>query len=120
MTFNPKALDEYRSLLGDDFIPFFEELIDTYLQNTPNLLQSLQDALDGNDIELFTRSAHSLKSNSRTFGADGFADMAFVLEEIGNSGNLEDADENLAALIDAYPQVVANLKGLQANIVNSG
>ena len=55
-------------------------------EDAPELLRSLEQALDGNDAELFRRSAHSLKSNSAAFGAVTLAELARELEMIGKEG----------------------------------
>lgn len=113
---NTHILDEYRDLLGDEFAPFFKELLDSYFETTPQLLQNMRDAVAKEDMELLTRSAHSLKSNSRTFGADDFADLAMELEEYGTAGNMEKIDQKLDELLKAYPGVIEELKQLQKEI----
>ncbi len=45
------------------------ELVDTFLAEAPAMLDDLRAALAANDAERFRRAAHSLKSNSNTFGA---------------------------------------------------
>ena len=116
MSLNTHILDEYRDLLGEEFAPFFKELLDSFFETTPKLLQTMQDALEEGDIALFTRSAHSLKSNSRTFGADDFADIAMELEEYGAAEDVEKIDQKLEQLLKAYPSVMEELKQLQREI----
>ncbi len=116
MPLNPKALDEYRDLLGEDFAPFFKDLIEAFFESTPKLLEAMQESLEKGNMEVFTRSAHSLKSNSRTFGANDFADIAMELEEMGASENLDGIDQKLEKLVNGYPQVVEELKQLQEEI----
>ena len=116
MSLNTHILDEYRDLLGEEFAPFFRELLDSFFETTPELLQTMQNALEEGDLELFTRSAHSLKSNSRTFGADDFADIAMELEEYGAVGDVEKSGRKLDQLLEAYPGVIEELKQLQKEI----
>ncbi len=116
MSPNTHILDEYRDLLGDEFPSFFKELLDSYFETTPQLLQNMQDAAEEGDMELLTRSAHSLKSNSRTFGANDFADLAMELEQYGATGNREKIEKKLDELLKAYPGVIEELKQSQEEI----
>ncbi len=113
MAIDPTAIDEYREVLGDEFAPFFTDLIDTFFTSGPDFIQSMKDAFSAGDTELFTRSAHTLKSNCKTFGAFDFADMAFELEKIGDSGNLDGALEKVANLEEAYQQLKVDLEALR-------
>ena len=90
---------------GDEFV---DELVDTFLEEAPVMLQSLKDALAARDAEKFRRSAHSLKSNALTFGALGFAAMARELE----LGGIERAT-TLAPFIDEYSRVASALGALR-------
>ena len=116
MSIDHSALDEYREVLGEEFVPFFVDLINTFFTSGPEFIQTMKDALDANDAELFTRSAHTLKSNCKTFGAFDFADKAFELEQLGAAGDLESAREKLPALEEAYQQLVTDLQRLQASL----
>ena len=57
--------DELKQMSGDGFI---NELIDTFLDDAPNMMQDLKTALNANDADSFRRAAHSMKSNAATFG----------------------------------------------------
>ncbi|MBC8503938.1 MAG: Hpt domain-containing protein [Chloroflexi bacterium] len=116
MSIDPAALDEYREVLGEEFTPFFVDLIDTFFTGGPEFIQTMKDALASEDAETFTRSAHTLKSNCKTFGAYEFADIAFELEKLGNEENLEDAKEKLIALEEAYQQLVVDLEELRDSL----
>jgi HPt (histidine-containing phosphotransfer) domain-containing protein len=117
MTIDTSALDEYREVLGDEFAPFFADLIETFFTTGPGFIQSMKDALTANDTELFTRSAHTLKSNSKTFGAFEFAEMAFELEQLGASKKLDGAAEKITALEGAYQQLIEELEQLRATLL---
>ena len=90
---------------GDEFV---DELVDTFLEEAPVMLQSLKDALAARDAEKFRRSAHSLKSNAMTFGALAFAAMARELELGGF-----DRATTLTPLADEYSRVAAALGALR-------
>ena len=90
MAIDPEALDEYREVLGEEFAPFFVDLIDTFFSSGPEYIQNMKNALTNGDDELFTRTAHTLKSNCKTFGAHDFAELAYELEMLGNEKDLEE------------------------------
>src|SRR3954452_1786228 len=90
---------------GADFVA---ELVDTFLEEAPRMLAELRHAQADASAERFRRAAHSLKSNSNTFGAVGLGAMARDLELGGIS-----VDAALLNALDAeYARVAAALKGL--------
>ncbi len=98
------ALDALREMTGDD-PAFMAEMIDAYFDDTASLLAAMRAALAAGDVEVLRRAAHSLKSNSATFGALGLSRLCRELEERGKNGALDGA----AALVDqveaAYGEV---------------
>ena len=63
------VLETYAEGMGDEGNSLISELIDIYLENTPKLLTSLRQSITDNDIEVFNRAAHTLKSSSASLGA---------------------------------------------------
>ncbi len=116
MSINPEALDEYREVLGEEFAPFFIDLIDTFFASAPDSIQTLKEALVNGDDELFTRTAHTMKSNCKTFGAYDFAELAFDLEKLGTEKKLDEAPEKVAELEKSYQQLVDDLENLKTNL----
>jgi HPt (histidine-containing phosphotransfer) domain-containing protein len=101
------------SLVEDTDAEFVNELIDTYLEDSPHQIADMQRALSQKNNENFRRAAHTLKSNSANFGATALAEMAQELEYIGKENNLEGATDKLTAFESAYAQVVIELKAWQ-------
>jgi HPt (histidine-containing phosphotransfer) domain-containing protein len=89
---------------------FVGELIDTFLEDAPQLLSALGGALSSGDAEGFRRSAHSLKSNGASLGAISFSASAKVLEMMGKEGNLRDAQPKVDSLHSEFEQVKRALK----------
>jgi histidine phosphotransfer protein HptB len=98
---------ELQESAGADFV---KELVQTFLEEAPVMLQELRDALAAGDADTFRRAAHSLKSNSLTFGAPTLAGMARELE----LGGLAAAGSPAAldALAEEYARVAAALAEL--------
>ena len=94
---------------GDDFV---KELVDTFLEEAPVMLRELRAAFDAHEPERFRRTAHSLKSNSNTFGALRLGSMARDLELGGLEKALDAGPGPLSALDHEYQLVAAELKEL--------
>ena len=88
---------------------FVVELVDAFLDEAPQLLASMHQALDAGDATAFRRAAHSLESNGQTFGALAFARQARALE-LGE-GEPQGA-AGLAQLEALYAPAAARLKEL--------
>ena len=92
---------------------FVRELVDTFLQEAPSMLSDLRNALAAKDADKFRRTAHSLKSNSNTFGALALGAMARELELGGVAKVVESGGQALDALAQEYSRVAAALTELQ-------
>ena len=106
---NKATFEELKELSGADFI---NELIDAFVEDAPNMIQSMQDALDTKDTESFRRNAHSLKSNANTFGATELGALAKELELMGRENNL-DVGDRIEVLKDSFAKVAEELRGLR-------
>jgi HPt (histidine-containing phosphotransfer) domain-containing protein len=89
---------------------FVGELIDTFLEDAPQLLSALGAAIGSGDAEAFRRSAHSLKSNGASLGAMSLSASARELEMMGKEGDLQGAQPKLENLQSEFEQVRQALK----------
>jgi HPt (histidine-containing phosphotransfer) domain-containing protein len=85
-----RVLAEVMQTTGDD-IGFVQELVETYLADTPAQLDSMAAAIEADDAAALVRPAHTLKSSSATVGAMRLSSVARELEMAGRSGTLEPA-----------------------------
>jgi histidine phosphotransfer protein HptB len=106
---DPPTFAALKESMGDDFIV---ELVQTYFEETPRLISTLQDALDRRDNEAFRRAAHSIKSSSNSFGALQFGLLAKELEMLGKEASLDDAAGKVELLVKDYPLVKETLEVL--------
>jgi HPt (histidine-containing phosphotransfer) domain-containing protein len=104
------TFEALKETTGADFV---RELVDTFLQEAPAMLDELRNALAAKDADRFRRSAHSLKSNSNTFGAFALGAMARELELGGMATVIERGGQPLDALTEEYSRVAAALTKLQ-------
>ncbi|MFC2029393.1 response regulator [Chloroflexota bacterium] len=91
---DPRALEKLRNMVGED-AEFLTELIDTFLEDAPQLLDEMHQATTRGDAVVLRRAAHSLKSNSAEFGAMALHDLCRELEEIGKAGTVSGAAESV-------------------------
>ncbi len=111
MELDMATFDELKQMSGEDFIG---ELIDTFLEDSPKLIAEMKTALKNDDADAFRRAAHSLKSNSATFGATHLSDLSRELEMLGKEKRLSEAGPRLPAVEQALAQASAELKGLRS------
>lgn len=87
---------------------FVAELVGTFAEEAPQILAEMRSAHGAGAAERFRRAAHSLKSNSNTFGATRLADMARTLE----LGGLPTDAAPVDALQSEFERTVAALAEL--------
>jgi HPt (histidine-containing phosphotransfer) domain-containing protein len=109
-TIDRATFDALREMTGAEFT---QELVDTFLEDAPSMLDDLRHALAAQDADKFRRAAHSLKSNCNTFGALTMGAMARELELTHVSKVMEGGAQKLAALSDEYARVADALTDLR-------
>ena len=109
-TIDPVTFEALQQTAGADFVG---ELVDTFLEEAPAMLAELRSALAAGNADGFRRAAHSLKSNSLTFGALHLGALARELE-LGGLGPVRDTNaKQLDALAEEYVRVSSALTGLR-------
>jgi HPt (histidine-containing phosphotransfer) domain-containing protein len=103
------TFEALKESMGADFI---NELVQAYFDEAPQLLDKLQQALAGQDCELFRQAAHSIKSTSNSFGALAFGALAKELEMMGRAADLEGAPGKVERLVEDYTAVKMRLEEL--------
>jgi HPt (histidine-containing phosphotransfer) domain-containing protein len=103
-----RVLEELRESVGGDQ-EFFAELLDELLDDAPNQLANLRNAVAAGDAEAARRAAHTLKGNGRTFGAPELSTLAQELEASSADGDLDAVRSRLDELDRAWESVRAAL-----------
>jgi two-component system sensor histidine kinase/response regulator len=98
----------------------FEELVEIFVNDYPQMLNTLRKSLESTDAETLSRTAHSLKGMLRNFQADAVADKAFELEKIGKQGELDNAGQIIESLTGQLDDVARKLKQLAREISEDG
>jgi signal transduction histidine kinase/DNA-binding response OmpR family regulator/PAS domain-containing protein len=110
---DPAALDNLRDTTGGD-PAFLAELINTFLEDAPPLLDNLRQALGKEDAAGVRLAAHSLKSNGADFGATTFSALCQQLEMLGKSGQLSGAEALLSRINEEFENVKAALEAIRS------
>ena len=116
MAINSSVLNEYKEVMGDEWGEFVADLIDTFLSNGPKLITDMRQAYDENNLEILERSAHSLKANGKTFGANQLAEVAFELEHMASMGELQDPEVKIELADSQFQIVKSELEELRASL----
>ena len=74
------------------------EMVNLFVEDTPNLLASMREALQKGDMLLLERSAHSLKGAASNLSAQPAAASAQQLEKDAKQANAESAKKSLLAV----------------------
>jgi two-component system sensor histidine kinase/response regulator len=107
-----------RSFENDQHL--FQELVEIFLHDSPKMLNTLRVSLKSTDAKTFKRTAHSLKGMLRNFQAESAAETAFELEQIGDQGKLDGADQIVDSLAGQLDDVARKLKEVVKKISGSG
>jgi HPt (histidine-containing phosphotransfer) domain-containing protein len=76
-TIDTQTFKALQDAAGADFVV---DLVQTFIEEVPAMMAELRASLVERDAERFRRAAHSLKSNSNTFGATSLGLLARDLE----------------------------------------
>ena len=112
---DPAAMDGMREMVGGDD-EFLADLIDTFLKDAPQMLSDMRQALKTGDAAVLRRIAHSLKSNSASFGAMALGELCRELEMIGKANLLDGADELITRADTEFIRVQAALETLRQGL----
>jgi HPt (histidine-containing phosphotransfer) domain-containing protein len=107
---DPQGWETFKSLADPATLM---ELLDAFLDDSPRLIEQMRLGMAAGDIQGVQRAAHSLKSNSLSFGGSRLADASRELEMIAKSGTLDGAKPKLAAVETEYALLVPVLVELK-------
>ncbi|MDB6115075.1 MAG: Hpt domain protein [Lacunisphaera sp.] len=106
---DPAAIDNLRALSPDPDGSFLRELIEIFLQDTPERFTELDATLAKGDTAAAMRAAHTIKGSSGNFGASRLAKLAQEVEAHAKAGNLPAATAAVPAFKAEYAKVAAAL-----------
>jgi HPt (histidine-containing phosphotransfer) domain-containing protein len=103
---DPQEWENFKSIADPAIMV---ELLDAFLSDSPQLIDQMHAGLSTGNIEIVRRAAHSLKSNSASFGGKRLANASRELEMIAKGGTLDGAGSKLAEVELEYASLSAFL-----------
>ncbi|HZR79500.1 MAG TPA: Hpt domain-containing protein [Candidatus Binatia bacterium] len=93
----PVDLGRLEEIAGDDQ-EFIDELLDTFVASTNELMVPLRAGVLSGDADAVQRESHRLKGSSGNIGAETLQARSLELEKLGRAGTTDGAAELLAAI----------------------
>jgi HPt (histidine-containing phosphotransfer) domain-containing protein len=105
-----RALERLKETVGNDPADLIEIIV-SFLEEAPSLLEQMAKASDSGDMSSLQRGAHSLKSNARDFGAVSLAELCQTMEEDLRAGrDPGDVKARVDAIIAEWSKVEPALR----------
>ncbi|MBU0945925.1 MAG: response regulator [Proteobacteria bacterium] len=105
-----KQLESIRALQSDGAPDILTRIITLYLEDTPEQMDKLYQALRSNDATEVRSIAHSLKSSCANLGALTLSTLFKKLENKGHTNSLQGATELFAKAQNEYQKTIAPLR----------
>lgn len=107
----------FHASLGPDSDEFITGLIGDFLTEANRFRSEIHVGLDDRDADAVRRAAHTLSSNSRTFGAEKLASTCREIERLATEERLED----ISPIVDGFDSQIERTCGeLRALTPTSG
>jgi len=103
------SLDNIK-LLGPSGPRMLSEIINIYLNDSPILLDKLNESFNAADANGVAKAAHSLKSTSAGLGAAGLAAICKQVEDIARGNSIDGVDALISMIYSQYEKVKNALK----------
>lgn len=112
-TFDPAVLAGLHRDLGSER-EVTQEIIDTFLANSPELLAAARTALARNDRAALQRAAHTLRSSAATLGAMRLSELAGDAESALSAAIPSDASVRVEAMEREFSLAALAIRGWRA------
>jgi HPt (histidine-containing phosphotransfer) domain-containing protein len=101
-------INELAELFGDSEIVL--ELFDEFLQECPERMAAMRQALANGEPQLMDSAAHAIKGSSANLGACAVQEMARMVEELARNNQLDHADTFVSRLETEIHRLQEHLK----------
>jgi len=92
------VIEELHEVMQEEF----REIICSFLENSPDLVDTLEIARDEDDCKAAVMAAHALKSSSANMGASQLSSLASVIETAARQGDCDVARQRFAELVSVF------------------
>ena len=115
MSLDRTALAKLQEVVGGDPADV-AELIDSFLDEAPDLLAAIGRAHAAGDVAALKRAAHSLKSAAREFGAMALADACDRIERRCREGRSDGIEPEVGAVDGLFAACAGELRACLTEI----
>jgi HPt (histidine-containing phosphotransfer) domain-containing protein len=106
------AIQNLIDLGGDDGKGFLKEIVELYLEQYPELFNSIKsNAESNNNVEMY-QAAHALKGASLNIGVKEISSLCKQIELKGKENDMKDIPELIKTLEIIFPLTLSELKKL--------
>ncbi|MFH1550015.1 MAG: response regulator, partial [Planctomycetota bacterium] len=112
---SPIDLDSALERAGGDR-EFLNELIETFLEHTPEQINLLDGAAQKGGAESVAGSAHSIKGSAGNLSADSIASLAEVIEKMAKSGDISTISPILEKLKDEVKRLMKHFQAAKQGV----
>lgn len=102
---DPSALDNFHQIAGENASVLIVDLLSTYLEDAPERVDKMQQAVSNADSEALSDAAHALKSASANLGARKLSELCAEAETLGRSGGMAGAQELVTKISKSYQTI---------------
>ncbi len=99
-------LNTLKQVMEDDFAL----LIDTFVQDSTDRIQTLHNVIQGTDADLVRRAAHSFKGSSSNIGAIHLSSLCAAMEKKALAGSFDGLQDDLQLVEQEFAQVETLLR----------
>jgi histidine phosphotransfer protein HptB len=101
-----ETLHTLKQVMEDDF----SLLIDTFIQDSAERIASLHSLIQGSDIDLIRRAAHSFKGSSSNIGAQYLSALCSAVEKKALANRFDGLADDLAGIEQEFAKVKVSLR----------
>ncbi len=105
---------EYLKEISGGDVEFEQDLIHTFLESAPALIESFRSASESADSTAARHAAHTLKGSSRSVGAVAFANVCEEAEKAARAEEIEACRQLAGSIESAFEALRADGEGLLA------
>ncbi len=105
----PLNLDKALELTENDR-DLLKAVVREFLEESPTLLQTIDDSLDGRDQQELQRAIHTLKSNFNNLAIEEMGEHCQLLEDMASQGRLEEIAQRWESLKGRARQIIGQLQ----------
>lgn len=109
---DPITLDDLYAVAGEEAMTLWLDLVNCYLADSPDLVQMLQTALEGEDRVSMRHIAHTLKSSSASIGALPLSRLCAQVEATDDTTPISQLDGQVEAVLTAFRHLRSSLSQL--------